>query len=83
MAPSPAAQMAREEPASLGATLMDLYLARNGAAVRALLTPAEPESHPISTPSAVGFGAPAVPPLLAAERSAMAVEGERWNPFLG
>ena len=80
---SPAAQMAREAPASLGAMLMDLYLARNGAAVRALLTPAEPESHPISTPSAVGFGAPAVPPLLAAERSAMAVEGERWNPFLG
>ena len=76
---SPAALMAREDPASLGAKLMELYLARDGAAVRALLTPTAPVSHPL--PSASGFGAPA--PLLAAEQAAMAVEGEQWDPLFG
>ena len=74
---APAALMAREEPASLGATLMELYVARNGAAVRAMLTPAVP-SQP--TPSAVGFESA---PLLAAEQSAMAVEGDQWDPLFG
>ena len=73
-----AAQMAREAPASLGERLMRLFDDGDGTAIRGLLVPAEPE--PRSTPSAAGFGAA---PLLAAEQSAMAVEGEQWDPLFG
>ena len=78
---SQAAQMVRDAPASLGVRLMQLYDAGDGKAMRELLVPAEPAPHPASPISAAGFGAPG--PLLAAEQSAMTVEGERWNPFLG
>ena len=77
---SQAAQMARDAPASLGVRLMQLFDAGDGRAVRELLVPAEPESHPTPSPSAAGFGAA---PLLAAEQSAMAVEGEQWDPLFG
>ena len=77
-----AAQMGRDAPALLGERLMKLYDDGDGVALRALLAPAAPTPHPTPpTPTAAGFGAPA--PLLAAEQAAMAVEGERWNPFLG
>ena len=71
---SPAAQMARERPASLGAKLMELYLARDGAAVRALLTPAEPmHVDPVSSSPAAA--------LLAAEQSALlAAAGDDGEP---
>ena len=78
---SKAAQMARDAPASLGERLMQLVDAGDGRAIRELLVPVEPEPQPTPAPSAVGFGAPA--PLLAAEQSAMAVEGDRWDPLFG
>ena len=72
-----AAQMGRDAPALLGERLMKLYDDGDGVALRALLAPAMP-SQP--TPSAVGFGSA---PLLAAEQSAMAVEGDQWDPLFG
>ena len=61
MPASPAAEMARENPAFLGKRLKEYYLARNGAAVRELLTPATsmfgrvgPKSP--AAPGVLGFG---------------------------
>ena len=62
---SPAAEMARENPAFLGKKLKEYYLARNGAAVRELLTPATsmfgrvgPKSPPAAPAGVLGFGNP-------------------------